>query len=318
MKVLANDGISPVGIQLLKNEGIEVLEHRVAQEQLVDFINKNEIDVLLVRSTTKVQKDLIEACPNLKIIGRGGVGMDNIDMEYAKNKGIRVINTPKASSRSVAELVFAHFLSLARFLHEANRLMPLEGDTNFNQLKKNFSNGRELKGKTLGVVGFGNIGKEVVKLGIAFGMNIKVLSQQEITEQVTLEFFDGQKLDFEITPTTNPKEFYPYIDFLSINTPKLDKYIIDLTEFEQMKQGVIIVNAARGGVMNESALTEFIDQGKVMGAALDVFENEPYPELALLMNSAISLSPHLGGSTVDAQEKISTELALQIIELQTK
>lgn len=318
MKVLANDGISQSGMQLLKNAGIEIVEHRVAQEQLVDFINANNIDVLLVRSSTKVRKELIEACPNLKVIGRGGVGMDNIDVEFAESKGIKVINTPRASSRSVAELVFAHFLSLARFLHESNRLMPLEGDTHFKQLKKAFSNGQELLGKTLGVVGFGNIGKEVVKLGIAFGMKIKVLSKQPDKESIRLEFFDGQKVYFDIEPTLNPDEFYSEIDFLSINTPKTEEYVVDISEFEKMKNGVIIVNAARGGVVNEVALIDFIENGKIAGAALDVFENEPNPELTLLMNPALSLSPHLGGSTIEAQEKIGTELALQIIEFQNK
>lgn len=318
MKVLANDGISQSGMQLLKNAGIEIVEHRVAQEQLVDFINANNIDVLLVRSSTKVRKELIEACPNLKVIGRGGVGMDNIDVEFAESKGIKVINTPRASSRSVAELVFAHFLSLARFLHESNRLMPLEGDTHFKQLKKAFSNGQELLGKTLGVVGFGNIGKEVVKLGIAFGMKIKVLSKQPDKESISLEFFDGQKVYFDIEPTLNPDEFYSEIDFLSINTPKTEEYVVDISEFEKMKNGVIIVNAARGGVVNEVALIDFIENGKIAGAALDVFENEPNPELTLLMNPALSLSPHLGGSTIEAQEKIGTELALQIIEFQNK
>lgn len=318
MKVLANDGISQSGMQLLKNAGIEIVEHRVAQEQLVDFINANNIDVLLVRSSTKVRKELIEACPNLKVIGRGGVGMDNIDVEFAESKGIKVINTPRASSRSVAELVFAHFLSLARFLHESNRLMPLEGDTHFKQLKKAFSNGQELLGKTLGVVGFGNIGKEVVKLGIAFGMKIKVLSKQPDKESISLEFFDGQKVYFDIEPTLNSDEFYSEIDFLSINTPKTEEYVVDISEFEKMKNGVIIVNAARGGVANEVALIDFIENGTIAGAALDVFENEPNPELTLLMNPALSLSPHLGGSTIEAQEKIGTELALQIIEFQNK
>ncbi len=318
MKVLANDGISKAGKKALEEAGIELLEHRVAQEQLENFVNENKVDVLLVRSATKVRKDLIDACPTLKIIGRGGVGMDNIDVEYARGKGIHVINTPSASSRSVAEMVFAHFLSLARFLHESNRMMPLEGDTQFNVLKKSYSKAVELEGKTLGVIGFGGIGKEVVKIGISLGMKVKVCTRHPKTETISLEFFDGQKVNFNITSTNDMEAFLKDLDFLSINTPKTNEYIIDKPQFDMMKEGIFIVNTARGGVINEVTLIDAIEEEKVAGAALDVFENEPTPELTLLMNPQLSLSPHLGGNTLDAQEKIGTELALQIIELKKK
>ena len=318
MKVLANDGISESGKKALLDAGIEVVEHRVSQEHLARIINENKIDVLLVRSATKLRQELIDACPTLKIIGRGGVGMDNIDVEYARSKGIKVINTPKASSRSVAEMVFAHFLSLARFLHESNRMMPLEGETQFNALKKSYSNAYELEGKTLGVIGFGGIGKEVVKIGISLGMKVKVCTRSPKTETISLEFFDGQKVNFEITSTNDMDEFLKDLDFLSINTPKTEEYIIDTPQFEKMKDGIFIVNTARGGVINEVSLLDFIEDEKVAGAALDVFENEPNPELPLLMNPKLSLSPHLGGNTVDAQEKIGTELATQIIALKDK
>ena len=318
MKVLANDGISKAGETALKEAGIELLEHKVAQEHLESFINENQVDVLLVRSATKVRQPLIDACPSLKIIGRGGVGMDNIDVEYARSKGIHVINTPSASSRSVAEMVFAHFFSLARFLHESNRMMPLEGDTKFDSLKKSYSKAVELEGKTLGVIGFGGIGKEVVKIGISLGMKVKVLTRNPKTETISLEFFDGQKINFEVTSTNDMEAFLKDLDFLSINTPKTDGYIIDSAQFEMMKDGIFIVNTARGGVINEVALIDAIEGGKVAGAALDVFENEPNPELTLLMNPQLSLSPHLGGNTLDAQEKIGTELAAQIIELKKK
>ncbi len=315
MKVLANDGISKAGEQALKEAGIEILNNRVAQDHVINFINDNQVDVLLVRSATKVKQDIIDACPGLKIIGRGGIGMDNIDVEYAKNKGIKVINTPTASSKSVAELVFGHFFSLARFLHESNRLMPLEGETHFNAMKKSFSNAYELSGKTLGVIGFGSIGQEVVKMGIALGMKVKVLTRKPKTEILTLSFFDGQSLEFEVTSTNDMDAFLQDTDFISINTPKTHEYIIDTPQFEKMKDGVYIVNTARGGVINEVTLIDFIESGKVAGAALDVFENEPNPELPLLMNPALSLSPHVGGNTVDAQEKIGIELAEQIIKL---
>lgn len=316
MKVLANDGISKAGERALKDAGIEILDNRVAQDHVINFINDNNVDVLLVRSATKVKQDLIDACPGLKIIGRGGIGMDNIDVEYAKSKGIKVINTPTASSKSVAELVFGHFISLARFLHESNRLMPLEGETHFNAMKKSFSNAYELSGKTLGVIGFGSIGQEVVKIGISLGMKVQVLTRSPKTEVLTLNFFDGQSVNFEITSTNDMNAFLKEADFISINTPKTNEYIIDTPQFEKMKDGVYIVNTARGGVINEVTLIDFIDSGKVAGAALDVFESEPNPELPLLMNPALSLSPHVGGNTVDAQEKIGIELAEQIIKLQ--
>jgi D-3-phosphoglycerate dehydrogenase len=316
MKVLANDGISKSGEQALKDAGIEVLDNKVAQDHVINFINENTVDVLLVRSVTKVRQDLIDACPGLKIIGRGGIGMDNIDVEYAKSKGIKVINTPTASSKSVAELVFGHFFSLARFLHESNRLMPLEGETHFNAMKKSFSNAYELSGKTLGVIGFGSIGQEVLKIGISLGMKVKVLTRKPKTKALTLNFFDGQSVNFDITSVNDMDEFLKDADFISINTPKTNEYIIDTPQFEKMKDGVYIVNTARGGVMNEVALIDFIESGKVAGAALDVFEKEPNPEILLLMNPALSLSPHVGGNTVDAQEKIGVELAEQIIKLQ--
>lgn len=318
MKVLANDGISEAGKKVLAENGIELLDAKVSQEQLLHFINENQVEVLLVRSATKVRQDIIDGCPSLKIIGRGGVGMDNIDVEYAIEKGLYVINTPNASSRSVAEMVFAHFFSLARFLHESNRLMPLEGDTHFSAMKKSFGKAVELEGKNLGVIGFGGIGKEVIKMGISLGMNVKVLTRKPKTETISLSFFDGQKVDFELTSTNDWDQFLEGIEFLSINTPKTNEYILDTPQFEKMKDGIFIVNTARGGVLNEVSLLKYIESGKIAGAALDVFENEPSPELPLLMNPNLSLSPHLGGNTLDAQEKIGIELANQIIAIKKK
>lgn len=315
MTILANDGISKAGETKLREAGMNLLDAKVAQEQLENFINENKVEVLLVRSATQVRKELIDACPGLKIIGRGGVGMDNIDVQYARDKGISVINTPNASSRSVAEMVFAHFFSLARFLHDANRNMPLEGETKFNELKKSYSKAVELQGKTLGVIGFGGIGKEVARIGISLGMKVVVYTREPRTETLELSFFDGQTINFELTTVSDWDQFFAAADFISINTPKTDGYLIDSAQFEKMKDGVYIVNTARGGVINEVALLDFIESGKVAGAALDVFENEPNPELPILMNPSLSLSPHLGGNTLDAQEKIGTELASQIIEL---
>ncbi|GAB4156558.1 MAG: D-2-hydroxyacid dehydrogenase [Winogradskyella sp.] len=314
MKVLANDGVSQSGIDALEAAGYEVLTTTVAQEQLQNFINDNDISVLLVRSATKVRKDLIDNCPGLKIIGRGGVGMDNIDVEYAREKGLHVINTPAASSHSVAELVFGHFYGLARFLHNSNRDMPLEGDTNFKSLKKAYAKGVELKGKTLGVIGFGRIGQATAKIGIGAGM--KVVAYDPYIEEATLDldFFDGQKVSFNIK-TVSKEEVLKQADFLTLHVPAQKDYVIDEDDFNLMKDGVIIANAARGGVVNEVALVKAIENGKVSRAALDVFEKEPQPEVQLLMNPALSLTPHTGAATNEAQDRIGIELAEQIIKL---
>jgi len=314
MKVLANDGISQSGIDALESAGFEVSTTTVAQEQLINYINENKITVLLVRSATTVRKNLIDACPDLKIIGRGGVGMDNIDVEYAREKGLKVINTPAASSHSVAELVFGHFYGIARFLHSSNRDMPLEGDTNFKGLKKAYAKGIELKGKTLGVLGFGRIGQATAK--IALGAGMKVIAFDPFLEKANLEleFFDGQNVNFNIT-TISKEAVLKQSDFISLHVPAQKEYVIDEAEFNIMKDGVIIANAARGGVLNEVALVKAIENRKVAGAALDVFENEPKPELQLLMNSALSLTPHIGAATNEAQDRIGVELATQIKEI---
>ena len=314
MKVLANDGVSQSGIDALEAAGYEVLTTTVAQEQLQNYINDNDISVLLVRSATKVRKDLIDNCLGLKIIGRGGVGMDNIDVEYAREKGLHVINTPAASSHSVAELVFGHFYGLARFLHNSNRDMPLEGDTNFKSLKKAYAKGVELKGKTLGVIGFGRIGQATAKIGIGAGM--KVVAYDPYIEEATLDldFFDGQKVSFNIK-TVSKEEVLKQADFLTLHVPAQKNYVIDEGDFKLMKDGVIIANAARGGVVNEIALVKAIESGKVARAALDVFEKEPQPEVQLLMNPSLSLTPHTGAATNEAQDRIGVELADQIIKI---
>lgn len=317
MKILPNDGISLSAIEFLEKEGHEVLNHKVAQEQLANFINDNNIEVLLVRSATQVLKELIDQCPSIKIIGRGGVGMDNIDVQYAKEKGVHVINTPAASSRSVAELVFAHMFSLYRYLQDSNRNMPLEGDTNFAALKKSYSGAMELGGKTLGVIGFGRIGVEVIKIGLSLGMKILVSDVNDITKTITLDFYDGQQVHFEIS-TVPMEEVIKNSDVISVHIPKQNKYIIGEAELNKMKPNAIIVNASRGGIIDEVALINALNEDKIFGAALDVFEKEPKPEITLLMNPKLSLSPHIGGNTKEAQERVGMELAEQIIELAKK
>ncbi|MFY7741423.1 MAG: D-2-hydroxyacid dehydrogenase [Flavobacterium sp.] len=314
MKVLANDGISASGIKALEKGGFEVITTKVAQEQVANYINANQVSVILVRSATKVRKDIIDACPGLKIIGRGGVGMDNIDVTYAREKGIHVINTPASSSESVAELVFAHLFSGVRFLHDANRNMPLEGESNFEGLKKAYANGIELRGKTIGIIGFGRIGQAVAKMALGLGMKV-IASDKYVGEAVIrVDFYNGQFINVDII--TEPMEdLLKHSDFITLHVPAQDGYVIGKEEFDMMKDNVGIINAARGGVIDEVALVEALDSGKVLFAGLDVFEKEPTPEIQLLMHSKISLTPHIGAATLEAQDRIGTELAEQIISL---
>jgi len=314
MKVLANDGLAKSGIAALGLNGFEVDLTSVAQDQLVDYINQNEIDVLLVRSATQVRKDIIDNCASLKIIGRGGVGMDNIDVEYAREKGLHVINTPAASSHSVAELVFAHLFGMARFLHDSNRNMPLEGDSKFKHLKKSYAKGIELRGKTLGLIGFGRIGQATAKIAIGLGMNVVAYDPFIDAVNLEIEFFDHQALFFNINTITK-EEVLKQADFISLHVPAQKDYVISTKEFDLMKDSAFLVNAARGGVIDEVALVQALESGKIASAALDVFENEPTPEIQLLMNPNLSLTPHIGAATSEAQDRIGTELAEQIIEL---
>ncbi|MDC0552597.1 D-2-hydroxyacid dehydrogenase [Flavobacteriaceae bacterium] len=314
MKVLANDGISNSGVDKLVNNGFEIITITVEQGQLIEYINKNQITVLLVRSATKVRKDIIDNCPSLKIIGRGGVGMDNIDVQYAKEKGLMVINTPAASSSSVAELVIAHLYTCVRYLHISNRNMPLEGDSNFKKLKKAFAKGIELRGKTLGIIGFGRIGQEVAKIALGIGMNVIYYDLHNDKVNLTLDFFDRQILNFNLEKSSF-NEVLSKSDFITLHVPAQKEYVISDKEFNLMKDGIGLINAARGGVVNEVALDKYLNEGKVSFAALDTFENEPNPEIKLLMNPKISLTPHIGAATNEAQDRIGIELADQIIEI---
>ncbi len=314
MVVLANDGISALGAKTLQENGFEVLEISVAQEQLANFINDKKVSAILVRSATTVRKELIDQCPDLKLIGRGGVGMDNIDVEYAKSKGLHVINTPAASSKSVAELVIGHLLSLSRYLHQSNREMPLEGESKFKQLKKSFGAGIELEGKTLGIIGLGRIGQALAQK--AYGLGMKVIGHDPSMENLSIDvhFADGQKISTQID-CVSKEELITQSDFISLHIPKQKEYVIGKKEFDQMKPNACVVNAARGGTIDEVALVEALNENKIRGAALDVFENEPNPPIQVLMQPKLSLTPHTGGATQEAQDRIGQELAEQIIQL---
>ena len=314
MKILANDGISANGVEELEAAGFEVSTVTVAQKQLENYINKEGIVALLVRSATKVRKDLIDACTSLKIIGRGGVGMDNIDVEYAREKGLHVINTPAASSESVAELVFAHLFSGVRFLYDSNRNMPLDGDSKFKVLKKAYAKGTELRGKTLGVIGFGRIGQATAKIGLGLGM--KVIAHDPFMQKatVTVPFFDGQSVNFNID-IESKETVLKEADFLSLHVPAQKEFVIGAAEIELMKEGAGLVNAARGGVVDEVAMVEALKSGKLGFAGIDTFENEPTPAVQVLMTPNVSLTPHIGAATTQAQKRIGSELATQIISI---
>ncbi len=315
IRILANDGIEESAKATLEAAGFEVVTTKVDQDKLVDEL-KN-FNAITVRSATKVRKDLIDACPNLKLIGRGGVGMDNIDVEYARSKGIRVVNTPAASSVSVAEMVFAHIFTIARNLQYSNRVMPENGMADFKNIKK-VSEGIELKGKTLGIIGFGRIGQEAAK--IAFGLGMDVLAFDPYVEEVELYLHLGatagnQRIKIPLR-TVSKEEVIAKSDFISLHVPfkEGDTPIIGAPEMKKMKAGSGIINCARGGAVDELALAESIKAGHIRYAGLDVFAKEPPVDDTVLKMEQISLSAHVGGSTAEAQSNIGSELAEKIID----
>ena len=311
MKILANDGMAQAGIDVLERAGHTVLTTKVAQEHLANYIQEQGIEVLLVRSATTARQELIDACPGLRMIGRGGVGMDNIDVDYARAQGRFVFNTPAASSESVAELVFAHLGGMLRFLPDANRMMPLEGETRFNDLKKAYAKGQELRGKTIGILGFGRIGRAVARMAYGLGMKVIAHDPHVTDSSFDVVFADGQKL-------TTRASMHPLNEMLSqsdIVTVHIGgkAEVLGATELASMKPGAFLVNAARGGVVNEVALLDALNDGHLAGAALDVFVNEPTPAMQVLMHEKLSLSPHIGAATEEAQDRIGVELAEQIL-----
>jgi len=311
IKILANDGIDPIGKSMLEQAGFVVDTETVAQDQLAEAL-KN-YDGITVRSATKVRQELIDQCPNIKLIGRGGVGMDNIDVDYARSKGVAVVNTPAASSLSVAELVFAHLFTGVRFLQDANRKMPVEGNTNFNGLKKAYAKGVELRGKTIGIIGFGRIGRETATVALGLGMNVLAYDLFPFEGNLTLNLQGGIQVNIPVK-TVTLDEVIANSDFITLHTPFADKPILGAEEFAKMKKGVAVVNCSRGGTIDEAALIAALDSGQVAFAGLDVFDNEPTPSADILKHAKISLTPHIGAATNEAQERIGVELATLIIE----
>ena len=316
IKILANDGISEAGKQQLEAAGFLVVTENVPQEQLIDDINNKQYDVLLVRSATKIRKDIVDACPSLKLLGRGGVGMDNIDVEYARSKGLTVVNTPASSSQSVAELVIGQMFSISRMTFDSERKMPSANTKEaFNELKKKYGKGVELRGKTLGIIGFGRIGKSIAQYAIGCGMNVIANDgyTNKDSEEITLDIAN-QKIKVVVNYVSKT-DLLAQSDYISVNVPMPEdgNPVIGANEFSLMKNNVRIVNAARGGVIDETALLDALNNGKVAAAALDVFENEPTVNPAILSHPKIALTPHVGAATNEAQDRIGGELADIII-----
>jgi len=298
MKILVTDGLSSDGAKILTDAGHEVHQKTLAPNELLETIGN--YDCIIVRSATKVTKEVIDAGHNLKIVARGGVGVDNIDVKHAESKRIMVLNTPAASAISVAELAIGHMLAIARFLNVSTSEMRAG-----KWPKKEYSKGFELYKKTLGILGLGNIGKEVARRALGLGMNVLAYDPP------------FTPMDFFVEITTKER-LLQNADFITLHLPfKKDQgAVIGRKEFEMMKKGVVIINCARGGVVDEQLLLEYLNNGKVAGAGIDVFTTEPPTETqsALINHPRVSVSPHIGGSTVEAQGRIGVEIALKVVK----
>jgi D-3-phosphoglycerate dehydrogenase len=309
--VLANDGISTAGAQAIADNGqFELDLNSIPQADLAQYIQQNKVAALLVRSATKVRQDLMDACPSLQVVIRGGVGVDNIDVEYAKSKGIAVYNTPASSSQSVAELTFGMMFSMARGLYDADRNMPEKGVSEFNALKKKYGKGTELRGKTLGIVGFGRIGRSLAQYALGCGMNVLAFDPYASETQVTLSIA-GNSVSVNVEKFSTLAELLPRCQYVSLHVPKQadGSAVMGLHELGLLPRGAMVVNCARGGVIDEDALLEALNSGQLAAAALDVFENEPTPREDLLKHPKIISTPHIGAATEEAQDRIGEEIA---------
>jgi len=295
MKILICDKTEPEAIQLMRQAGLQVdVCDDISAEQLLQVLPA--YDGMVVRSRTKVRAALIDICPNLKVIVRGGVGLDTIDAEYARSKGITVMNTPKASSASVAELAIGYMFALARQTPQTTASMK-----SGKWEKKKFE-GDEIVGKTLGVIGYGNIGYEVVWRALGLGMTVLV--------------YDVRELKLEKIETVTLDELLVRADYITLHLPLTDetRNMIGVAEFARMKTGVRLINCARGGIVDEDALYDAIVSGKVAGAALDVFAQEPSEGHRLFSLEQVIGSPHIGAATREAQGRIGSEVADKLIE----
>jgi D-3-phosphoglycerate dehydrogenase len=319
MKILANDGIDSTGKKALEAMGCTVITEKVAQEELAAAINREQYDGLLVRSATTARKELIDACQSLKFIGRGGVGIDNIDAEYARSKGIDVFNTPASSSQAVAELVMSVLFAAARGVYDSGRHMHAADGKAFETLKKKYSKGFELRGKTIGIVGFGRIGQSLASYALGCGMRV-IACDRTTDEYKTLTIdLGGQSVHVNVP-------FMPFhallreADIVSLHVPKQPdgSAVIGHEEFQYVREGAILINTSRGGVIDETALLENLNTGKIRAACLDVFVGEPNANPALLSHPGIIATPHIGASSVEAQERIGLEIAENVQRIMQK
>ncbi|MCK9560938.1 MAG: D-2-hydroxyacid dehydrogenase [Candidatus Marinimicrobia bacterium] len=294
MKILIADGLDQNGQDILKEAGLELVVKHYEPDELVTAIK--DYDGIIVRSATKVPQAVIDAGTKLRLIARAGTGIDNIDHQYARAKGIAVLNAPGANSHSVAELVFAHLLALARSITAATVSLR-EGRWE----KKTYGKGIELAGKTLGIIGFGRIGKIVSRLAVAWGMRVIVYDTATVNTEPTVKLVGFEDLLRES-------------DFITLHTPKSSAPLITEKEIAMMKRGVYIVNCARGTAIDEKALLAGLNSGQVGGAGLDVYSEEPPTNLELLKHPRISCTPHIGASTLEAQERVGVEIAQRIVE----
>ena len=296
MKVLVCDPLDPRAVERIRGAGLEVVEKvGMSPEELAAELKKG-YEIIVVRSATKVRRPAIEAAVGLRLIVRAGVGLDNIDVEAAQERGIEVRNTPKASSISVAELALAHMLALARSLPQATQSMR-EG-----RWEKKAFKGVELYGKTLGVVGLGRIGRAVAKRGLCFGMRV-IAYDKFLTESPLPE-----------VPLVPLDELLRESDFITLHIPPDPAGpVIGKDEIGMMKDGAYIINCARGGVVDEEALLEALDSGKLAGAGLDVFAEEPPTNQRLLTHPKVTLTPHIGAQTREAQARVGEEVAEIVI-----
>ena len=306
IKILVNDGIEADGKLMLEKAGYQVDTTFIPQADLPKALPN--YDAIVVRSATQVRKELIDLCPNLKIIARGGVGVDNIDVDYARSKGIEIITTPAASSQSVAELAMGHIFSLSRFLHRSNREMAT-GD--FKKMKSAYAEGIQLRGKTIGIVGFGRIGQEVARMALAMGMKVLPFDPYINEIDLTINITDVQVI--LKLKTVSMDELLENSDFVTVHTPSVSKPVISTEEITKMKKGTFVINCARGGVIDEDALLLGLESGQIGGAGLDTFKGEPNPRPELLNHPKVSVSPHIGASTLEAQANIGLELGQKII-----
>jgi D-3-phosphoglycerate dehydrogenase len=297
-RILITDGIERGGAEILLAAGFELTEKTLSPADLIVAIPS--YDAIIVRSATKVTREVIDAGTKLAVIARGGVGLDNIDVEYAGLKGIAVLNTPKASAISVAELTIAHLMSLGRFLPMTNIVMR-----NKQWPKKEFSAGIEVTGKTLGIIGLGNIGREVAKRAVGLMMNVVAFDPYVTSTDLPVQM-------------VSKAELFRLSDYITVHVPfdKIAGALIGRADFDQMKDGVIFINCARGGVVDETALLDALNRRKVLYAGLDVFLHEPptQDEFDLINHPRVSVSPHIGASTREAQDRVGTEIAQKVVD----